>query len=147
MTSYLRRGCERVVILNSDGPTLPIEYVRQAFAALSGPGDVVLGPCADGGYYLIGLRQPAPRLLREVRMSTPRVLADTLRLAGEENRRVALLPPWYDVDDQASLERLIAELRAGTVARHTRSALEKMGRLPGDCREFSVFHSRQDSLP
>ena len=56
--------------MNSDGPTLPIEYLRQAFELLIDPGDVVLGPSDDGGYYLIGLRKPAPRLLREVRMST-----------------------------------------------------------------------------
>jgi uncharacterized protein len=136
VTSYLSRGCERVVVMNSDGPTLPSEYVRQAFALLSDRSDVVLGPCDDGGYYLIGLRKPAPRLLREVRMSTPRVLADTLHIAREENLRVALLPPWYDVDDRASLERLIAEVRAGAVgvARHTRSALENMGRLHVDFR-------------
>jgi glycosyltransferase A (GT-A) superfamily protein (DUF2064 family) len=70
----------------------------------------VLGPAEDGGYYLIGLKRPAPRLLREVRMSTPTVLADTLAIAAEAGLRVALLPMWYDVDDVASLARLRAEL-------------------------------------
>jgi uncharacterized protein len=149
LTSYLNGGDEQVAVMNSDGPTLPREYLQQAFAALSERSDVVLGPSDDGGYYLIGLRKPAPRLLREVRMSTPRVLADTLRLAREAKLRVALLPPWYDVDDQASLERLIAELResAASLAPHTRSALEQLGRLHRDFREFSLLHSRQDSLP
>ncbi len=149
LTSYLSRGAERVVAMNSDGPTLPLAYLRQAFAVLSNHNDVVLGPSEDGGYYLIGLRKPAPRLLREVHMSTPHVLADTLRIAQEENLRVALLPPWYDVDDQASLERLIAELRASAagVAPHTRSALEHTRRLRSDFRQFSLFDSHQDSLP
>jgi rSAM/selenodomain-associated transferase 1 len=149
LTNYLSRGDERVVVMNSDGPTLPIAYVRQAFAVLSDPIDAVLGPSDDGGYYLIGLRQPAPRLLRDVRMSTPRVLADTLHIAREENLRVALLPPWYDVDDHASLERLIAEVRASAAdsARHTRAALENMGRLHVDFRDLPLFHACQDSLP
>ena len=149
LTSYLSRGHERVVVMNSDGPTLPIEYVRQAFAVLSDPIDAVLGPSDDGGYYLIGLRKPAPRLLRDVRMSTPRVLADTLHVAREEHLRVALLPPWYDVDDHASLERLIAEVRASAAdsARHTRAALENMGRLHVDFRDLPLFHACQDSLP
>jgi uncharacterized protein len=131
LTHYLNRGDERVVIMNSDGPTLPIEYVRQAFELLIEPDDVVLGPSDDGGYYLIGLRKPAPRLLREVHMSTPQVLADTLHIARADNRRVALLPPWYDVDDRPSFERLIVELQTNTaaVAPHTRSVLEHMGRL------------------
>jgi rSAM/selenodomain-associated transferase 1 len=134
LTHYLNCGDERAVIMNSDGPTLPIEYLRQAFERLIDPADVVLGPSDDGGYYLIGLRRPAPRLLREVRMSTPRVLIDTVQLAQAENRRVSLLPPWYDVDDRSSLERLIAELQtsAAAVAPHTRSILENIGRLPDD---------------
>jgi hypothetical protein len=124
---YLARGGERVVIMNSDGPTLPLAYVRQSFAHLSDPGDVVLGPSDDGGYYLIGLRQAAPRLLREVRMSTPHVLHDTLDLAQAENRRVHLLPSWYDVDDHTTLARLHAELQSGAAnAPHTQSVLEHL---------------------
>jgi glycosyltransferase A (GT-A) superfamily protein (DUF2064 family) len=50
--------------MNSDGPTLPAEYLADAFRALEDGADVTLGPSEDGGYYLIGLRRPAPRLLR-----------------------------------------------------------------------------------
>ncbi len=106
LSHTLSRGYERVAIMNSDGPTLPVASLTAAFEALGNGADVVLGPADDGGYYLIGLKRPAPRLLREVRMSTPTVLADTLALAAEEGLRVALLPIWYDVDDVASLERL-----------------------------------------
>jgi glycosyltransferase A (GT-A) superfamily protein (DUF2064 family) len=124
---YLRRGYGRVVIMNSDGPTLPPSCLNAAFEALTGDADVVLGPCDDGGYYLIGLKRPAPRLLREVRMSTPNVTADTLSLAAEEGLTVELLPVWYDVDDAASLGRLVedlAEAPAG-MARHTRAFLQR----------------------
>jgi len=110
LSHTLARGYERVVIMNSDGPTLPVSSLAAAFEELGNGADVVLGPADDGGYYLIGLKRPAPRLLREVRMSTPTVLADTLALAAEEKLAVALLPAWYDVDDVASLERLQAEL-------------------------------------
>ena len=70
----------------------------------------MLGPCDDGGYYLIGLKHPPPRLLREVHVSSPDVLSDTLAIAAEEGLTVELLPTWYDVDDAESLERLMAEL-------------------------------------
>lgn len=111
--------------MNSDGPTLPVEHLIGAFDALSDHTDVVLGPSDDGGYYLIGLKKPAPRLLREVRMSTPHVTADTLALADAEGLRVKLLPAWYDVDDVEALERLSTELAAAPahVAPHTRSFL------------------------
>lgn len=125
LTAYLRRGYQRVVIMNSDGPTLPPSYLEAAFAALAGEADVVLGPCDDGGYYLIGVKRPVPRLLREVQMSTPNVTADTLGLADREGIRVELLPVWYDVDDAASLSRLAEELQEAPpdVARHTRAFL------------------------
>ena len=125
LVSCLRRGYERVVIMNSDGPTLPVTYLARAFEALSDGADVALGPSADGGYYLIGVRQPTSRLLREVRMSTPTVLADTLALAAEEGLRVELLPAWYDVDEAADLDRLARELAGAPpeVAPRTRAFL------------------------
>jgi hypothetical protein len=110
LTHFLHQGYQAAVIMDSDSPTLPAETLTAAFDALAGDADVVLGPCDDGGYYLIGLKRPAPRLLREVRMSTPRVTADTLTLAAAEGLRVAQLPTWYDIDDGAALGRLLREL-------------------------------------
>jgi rSAM/selenodomain-associated transferase 1 len=125
LTGYLSQGYARVAIMNSDGPTLPVACLEAAFDGLKGEADVVLGPCDDGGYYLIGVKRPVPRLLREVQMSTPTVTADTLALAQEEGLRVELLPVWYDVDDAKSLVRLADELKATSpqVARHTRAFL------------------------
>jgi len=105
---YLDQGYRRVAAMNSDGPTLPAVHLVTDFEALDEDNtDIVLGPAEDGGYYLIGLKQPAPRLLREVEMSTPHVAADTLALARAEGLRVKLLPRWYDVDDGDSLDRLL----------------------------------------
>jgi rSAM/selenodomain-associated transferase 1 len=125
LTAALAAGAQQAVVMDSDSPTLPAAYVAAAFARLDGPNDVVLGPCDDGGYYLIGLKRPQPRLLREVQMSTPFVVRDTLALAGEMGQRVALLPPWYDVDTAAELARLRAELTSARdgVAPHTRAFL------------------------
>jgi uncharacterized protein len=125
LTRCLSDGYERAVIMDSDSPTLPSTFVAQAFDALD-DADVTLGPCEDGGYYLIGLRRPQPRLLREVRMSTPDVLRDTLALAEQDSLRVALLPTWYDVDTIQELDRLRGELRkANGPAPHTRAFLKR----------------------
>ena len=128
LNHYLGRGYARVAIMNSDGPNLPVHCLTAAFEGLA-EADVVLGPCDDGGYYLIGLKRPAPRLLRAVRMSTPQVTADTLALAAEEGLQVTLLPTWYDVDDAESLARLWAELTVAlpTVAPRTRAFLAANG--------------------
>jgi len=125
LTSCLSRGYERAVIMDSDSPTLPPDYLSLSFRLLSDGADVVLGPCDDGGYYLIGVKQPAPRLLREVHMSTPTVAAETMALAKEEGLRLVTLPIWYDIDDVASLSRLIQEIEHHDLAhaKHTRQFL------------------------
>ena len=131
---YLDAGAGSVVIMDSDSPTLPAACLPQAFSALESGADVVLGPCDDGGYYLIGLTRSAPRLLREVHMSTPTVTEETLALAAAEGLKVSLLPTWYDIDEIVSLQRLASELEeAGPeIAPQTRvflSTLEIQSRL------------------
>lgn len=127
LTHCLNNGFEQVVVMNSDGPTLPATHLSQAFTLLDDV-DVVLGPSEDGGYYLIGLTRPQPQLLREVQMSTPRVLRDTLALAEEERLRVSLLPRWYDVDTIDDLQRMALELqdRSMEVAQYTRLFLSRL---------------------
>ncbi|MCE7986464.1 MAG: glycosyltransferase [Caldilinea sp. CFX5] len=130
LTAALAQGAKAAVVMDSDSPTLPVVYVSAAFTHLHEGADVVLGPCDDGGYYLIGLKRPQPRLLREVQMSTPTVLRDTLAIAEELGLRVALLPTWYDVDTAAELQRLRQELATmpaaspASPASHTRAFLE-----------------------
>ena len=111
----LAAGAGSLVLVGADSPTLPVEYVERAFAEL-GRADVVLGPAADGGYYLIGFGRRVPPVFDGIDWGTSRTLADTVaRLAGW---RLALLPPWYDVDtpdDWAMLCGHLAALRrAGT---------------------------------
>ncbi|HFQ93149.1 MAG TPA: glycosyltransferase [Anaerolineae bacterium] len=126
LTHCLQDGYTQVVAMNSDSPTLPAAYLAQALTRLDDPAvDVTLGPCEDGGYYLIGWKRAHPRLAREVQMSTNHVLQDTLAIAQSENLRVALLPAWYDVDELAELRRLQAELREKPdAAPHTRRFFE-----------------------
>lgn len=125
----LASGFEQVAAMNSDSPTLPPDYLAQAFEQLDDDEtDVVLGPCDDGGYYLIGWKRQHPRLVREVQMSTPHVLQDTLTMATEENLRVALLPSWYDVDTPEDLRRARGDLlRCRKRAPHTHRFLGEIG--------------------
>jgi glycosyltransferase A (GT-A) superfamily protein (DUF2064 family) len=115
--------------MDSDSPTLPHRYLSQAFDVLSDGADVVLGPCDDGGYYLIGMKKPMPRLLRDVQMSTPSVAAETIALAKEEGLSLVSLPMWYDVDDAVSLSRLRREIESlhPSAVVHTREFLQQGG--------------------
>lgn len=99
------------VLVGCDIPDLSARHVAAAFAAL-GRADIVFGPAADGGYWLVGLsgRRPRPDPFRGVRWSTAHALADTLRNCA--GRRVALLGMLADVDDAAAHRRWRA-LRRG----------------------------------
>jgi rSAM/selenodomain-associated transferase 1 len=93
----LQSGRERIVMIGSDSPTLPPALVEQAFDELKAA-DVVLGPALDGGYYLLGCTRALPPIFDEIAWSSPHVLADTIACLNDPAWRVALLPPWYDVD-------------------------------------------------
>jgi rSAM/selenodomain-associated transferase 1 len=103
------QGMERVLALGSDSPSLPAAYMDKALALLE-EREVVIGPSADGGYYLIGLRQPAPELFAGIAWSTGRVLAQTLERLGP--RSLGLLPMWYDVDTPQDAGLLKVHLEA-----------------------------------
>jgi rSAM/selenodomain-associated transferase 1 len=98
---------DRAVIIGSDSPDLPLPFLRRAFQRLKHR-DVVIGPASDGGYYLIGLRAPAPRLFQNVTWGESTVLAQTIENIARNGRSLSLLPVWHDVDDAQSLELLRA---------------------------------------
>ncbi len=111
--TLLASGAAAVCMVNADSPTLPTGFLIEAASALLRPGPrLVLGPAEDGGYYLIGLKAAHARLFADIAWSTPEVARQTLARAAELGLEVALLPPWYDVDDPASLARVLDELAA-----------------------------------
>ncbi len=102
-------GRERVVIVGSDSPTLPLDYLDQAYQALAAH-DVVLGPAEDGGYYLVGSSRFVPELLRGITWGSSRVLEQSTEALSRAGRSFHLLPSWYDVDTAKDLLRLEKEL-------------------------------------
>lgn len=94
---HFQAGARRVIVIGSDCPAVEAGLVSQALAALD-EHDVVLGPAHDGGYYLIGLRAPAPQLFRGIAWSTDAVLGQTLARARQLALSVLLLPTLRDID-------------------------------------------------
>lgn len=111
LADEISAGADRVLVLGSDSPSLPLPYVAEAFEQLRRV-PVVLGPSDDGGYYLIGLANAGeiPPIFNDIAWGTPAVwqaTVDQLRSAGIE---YAELPAWYDVDQLPDLLRLHEEL-------------------------------------
>ena len=92
-----RTGARRVVVIGSDLPQLEGGDLAAAFAALESSA-AVLGPARDGGYWLLGLRQPQPALLAGIAWGTPQVLAQTLAAMDRLGLEPALLAPRSDLD-------------------------------------------------
>ncbi len=113
------QGAKRVLALGSDSPSLPVPCIDEALALLTDR-EVVIGPSTDGGYYLIGLRQPAPELFAGIHWSTGQVLAQTLERLGGHS--LGLLPPWYDVDTPQDAGLLKVHLEALARAGSARGA-------------------------
>ncbi|MBS0660385.1 MAG: TIGR04282 family arsenosugar biosynthesis glycosyltransferase [Verrucomicrobia bacterium] len=108
-------GAERVVVLGSDCIDLTADLLRGAFAALQEV-DAVLGPSPDGGYYLLGLRRPSPRVFAGIAWSTERVAAQTLERLAELGWSHRLLPARTDVDTLAEwreVEPRLSEVSPG----------------------------------
>jgi hypothetical protein len=95
---------ERAIIIGSDSPDLPIDYINEAFSSLK-THDVVIGPCLDGGYYLIGFTQNSflPRAFEGIHWSTETVFSETMNILSNENLKIHILPKWSDVDTLSDL--------------------------------------------
>jgi len=107
----LDRNFDKILMIDSDTPNLPTSYLTDALSALEN-NDAVLGPCEDGGYYLIGIKTAVPGLFRGIPWSTPDVNKVTLQRAEELGISIEKLATWFDVDTIAELERLKNEIEA-----------------------------------
>lgn len=99
----LHGGERAVILLGADCPAATAEVLSRAVGALSAGNELVLGPAADGGYYLIGLRRFVPQLFEGIEWGTRRVLAQTLAAADRFGLSRVLLPTLPDVDVPADL--------------------------------------------
>lgn len=107
----LAHGYGSVCLIDSDSPTLPTQALLQAVEALSQTGDrIALGGSDDGGYYLIGLKQPHAEPFERITWSTESVYAETVERIRSAQLELVELPTWYDVDDAGTLAVLELEL-------------------------------------
>jgi rSAM/selenodomain-associated transferase 1 len=130
------RGTPAALAIGTDTPGLPPVLLSQARSALR-DADAVLGPCEDGGFYLLGLRRCPPGLLRDLPWSAKDTFLKTLSRLRDRGFETAVIAPWFDVDRPADLACLRALSARGEVhAPHTARALEALDRAElesGEC--------------
>src|SRR5271157_5729965 len=108
--AHFATGRQRVVAFNSDSPHLPVSVLASAFEMLTAY-DVVVGPTHDGGYYLVGAKAAHPALFDGDGMGTKSALEALLARARGLQLSVGFTDTFYDIDLEADLTRLAAELR------------------------------------
>jgi rSAM/selenodomain-associated transferase 1 len=97
LTHILSQGYRKALLVGVDIPRLDSGIVLHALDLLDSH-DVVFGPAADGGYYLVGLKKPAPRVFESIEWSTRKTLAQSKERAQERGLTVALTQMLSDVD-------------------------------------------------
>ena len=125
MAAFFAGGLARaglVVLIGSDSPDLPADYIADAFEALREV-DVVLGPAADGGYYLVGAARRVPPIFTGISWSTADVWPQTVRRLTQAGCQWRSLPQWYDVDTFDDLRQLRFRLKDASSADRSLHAL------------------------
>jgi rSAM/selenodomain-associated transferase 1 len=106
------RGFHRVILIGSDIPDLPGEIITDAFRFLNTV-DCVIGPCLDGGYYLIGFRDDSllPEAFSGIQWGTEAVLGQTIEILTTYHLTLHLLRTWGDIDTIEDLKRFLEQNR------------------------------------
>lgn len=144
LEELLEGGCGKALIVGSDSPTLPARQLSEAVTRLE-TAEVVLGPCEDGGFTLIGATRTAPDMFRRVPWSRPdtrQACLASLRSAGLSATETETSA--YDLDIPEDLDRLLRDPSAPGPLRQW--LLGRLGRRSGEvvpaCRPQPADHGR-----
>ena len=96
------KGYKHAIIIGSDCFELNDNIIAQGFAVLKDK-DVVIGPAADGGYYLLGMNKLHSQLFANKSWSTPSVYLDTVKDILHLNLSHAELVTLHDIDEEKDL--------------------------------------------
>ena len=99
------------VLIGVDTPQIAPEVGRQAIEDLRSGVDVTFGPAADGGYYLVGMREPHPEVfdLPTEKWGGPEVFELSLAAAHEAGLSLAMLRAERDLDDEEDARAMLAD--------------------------------------
>ncbi len=131
LCSCTAEGFDSIILVGSDIPDLNENIINQAFLTLQ-TRQAVIGPAADGGYYLIGARKTGitSKAFEGIDWGSPEVFEKTLQRLRENGIEPGIITELRDIDTGRDLQALAEDIcaRADTAARmkHTREVLENL---------------------
>ena len=103
-----KNGFEQVLVIGTDLPDLSANLIKDAFNTLTKT-EIVIGPSADGGYYLLGMKKLHNFLFEDIIWSTDEVYAETLKKIEQKKLKFAKLTVLNDIDTEIDLKRWLNE--------------------------------------
>ncbi|HEX2255350.1 MAG TPA: TIGR04282 family arsenosugar biosynthesis glycosyltransferase [Afifellaceae bacterium] len=94
-----------LLLIGTDCPALTPDHLRECATGLVSGDDAVFLPAEDGGYVLVGLKEPRPDIFGGIAWGSARVMEETrarLRAAGLSWSEPAVL---WDLDEPADYQR------------------------------------------
>lgn len=123
----LSEGNDRIIIVGTDVPDLSSDVILNAFSKLE-LFDVVIGPCTDGGYYLLGMKQSIPEIFENIKWSTDTVFKSTIKKLDQLNLSYLVLDEFQDIDTEDDLNNWLSKSNK-TCFREDIGALYKSNRV------------------
>ena len=122
----LGQGYDTVILTGADLPCMSSSHLERGFDVLTGA-DIVLGPTSDGGYYLVGMKQPHRAIFENQQYGGATVLENTIAAGNAAGLTVALADSCDDVDTPEDLRTLTMELSSETATFQYLMQLRKEG--------------------
>ncbi|NOY72049.1 MAG: glycosyltransferase [Gammaproteobacteria bacterium] len=94
------------IILGTDCPILSISDIEHALEKLQHAYDAVISPAEDGGYALLGLAAPQPKIFKRINWGHDNVLSQTRQIINKAKLRYCELDTLWDIDRPEDYERL-----------------------------------------
>lgn len=102
MCEGLSRGYQQIILIGTDIYTLTPKIIKQSFEVLNNK-DVVIGPAADGGYYLIGMKKAQPSIFTLEKWSHDQVFSQTVSLVKDAQLTYGTTKTLNDIDEPKDL--------------------------------------------
>lgn len=99
MNALFAEGYLSIIFVGADCFNLNAQHIMDATCLLE-TSDIVIGPCKDGGYYLIGIKKAAPEIFKGISWGSEQVFSQTISIAKKLGMGYSLLPMLSDIDRQ-----------------------------------------------
>jgi len=121
------KGAKRAVIIGTDNPLVDRNILSEAFGKLR-QNQAVIGPCLDGGYYLLGLSSYSNEIFKDIAWGTDEVFEKTIGKLKQAGFKYEVLKKEFDIDNLEDIKLLEKELK------------ENKTSMPGGLRELLAKH-------